>query len=146
MEATATNWIGHFFSKPGARRLKIDACAGDAVVPNIVTANEAFLLPIGTNNIELRVYPKEFVIAEKLETIARFRTGNTRCKDFIDIWMLIQTGVDLQAVSEALRMCFSNAGLLSPFKPSATSSPIRPFKTDLRRIESAISLSYMFQT
>jgi predicted nucleotidyltransferase component of viral defense system len=99
-----------FFSKQGARKLKIDACAGDVVVPNIVTAKEAFLLPIGTNNIEFRVYPKEFVFAEKLETIARFRTGNTRCKDFIDIWTLIQTGVDVKALSEAIRMCFSNRG------------------------------------
>lgn len=117
-----------FFSKPGARRLKIDACAGDVVVPNIVTSNEAFLLPIGTNNIELRVYPKEFVIAEKLETIARFRTGNTRCKDFIDIWMLIQTGVDLQAVSEALRMCFSNRGTsfsLQAFRDILTDTPFQ---------------------
>ncbi len=102
-----------FFSKPGARKLKIDACAGDVVVPNIVTAKEAFLLPIGTNNIEFRVYPKEFIFAEKLETIARFRTGNTRCKDFIDIWILIQTGVDVQVLKEAIRMCFSNRG--TPF-------------------------------
>ena len=80
------------------------------MVPNIVTAEEAFLLPIGTNNIEFKVYPKEFIFAEKLETIARLRTGNTRCKDFIDIWMLIQTGVDVQALSEAIRMCFSNRG------------------------------------
>jgi predicted nucleotidyltransferase component of viral defense system len=82
-------------------------------VPNIVTAKEVFLLPIGANNIEFRVYPKEFIFAEKLETIARFRTGNTRCKDFIDIWMLIQTGVDEQALREAIRMCFSNRG--TPF-------------------------------
>ena len=94
------------------------------VVPNIVTAKEAFLLPIGTNNIEFRVYPKEFIFAEKLETIARFRTGNTRCKDFIDIWMLIQTGVDMQALREAIRMCFSNRG--TPFSVQA----IRDILTD----------------
>jgi len=44
-----------FFSKQGARKLKIDACAGDVVVPNIVTAKEVFLLPIGANTIEFRV-------------------------------------------------------------------------------------------
>ena len=99
-----------FFSKQGSRKLKIDACAGDVVVPNIVTTSEAFLLPIAAENMELRVYPKEFVFAEKLETIARFRTGNTRCKDFIDIWMLIQSGVDEQALSKAIRMCFTNRG------------------------------------
>jgi predicted nucleotidyltransferase component of viral defense system len=102
------NWT--FFSKQGARKLKIDACAGDVVIPNIVTDKEAFLLPIGANNIEFRVYPKEFVFAEKLETIARFRTGNTRCKDFIDIWMLIQTGVEVKSLGAAIRMVFSNRG------------------------------------
>ena len=102
-----------FFSKQSARKLKIDACVGDVVVPDVVTASAAFFLPIASDDIELKVYPKEFVFAEKLETIARFRTGNTRCKDFIDIWMLIKSGVDVQGLSKAIRMCFSNRG--TPF-------------------------------
>ena len=83
-----------FFSKKGSRKLSIDACAGDAVRPNTVSSVDAFLLPLGTENVEFKVYPKEFVFAEKLETVLRFRTGNSRCKDFIDMWMLIKGGMD----------------------------------------------------
>ena len=44
------------------------------------------------NNISFQVYPPEFILAEKLETIIRFGTGNTRVKDFIDLDILIKSG------------------------------------------------------
>jgi len=97
-----------FFSKQSARTLNIDACAGDVVIPNTVLSTEAFLLPLGTESVEFKVYPKEFVFAEKLETIVRFRTGNTRCKDFVDIWMLIQSGISKAALQKAITLCFTN--------------------------------------
>ncbi len=99
-----------FFSKKGSRKLAIDACAGDVVKPNIVSSSDAFLLPMGTENIEFKVYPKEFIFAEKLETVVRFRTGNTRCKDFIDMWMLIKCEMNKSKVSNAIKMCFENRG------------------------------------
>lgn len=99
-----------FFSKHGARKLKIDACAGDIVHPKVVTSSEAFLMPIEAENIQLKIYPKEFIFAEKLETIARFKTGNTRCKDFLDIWLLIQSGISLTDLQKALQACFMHRG------------------------------------
>lgn len=99
-----------FFSKKGSRRLAIDACAGDVVRPNTVSFSEVFLLPLGAENIEFNVYPKEFVFAEKLETVLRYRTGNSRCKDFIDMWMLIKGGLDQNKLSVAVKMCFGNRG------------------------------------
>lgn len=97
-----------FFSKGSSRKLRVDACAGDVVSPATVGSNEVFLLPFGSENIQLKVYPKAFVIAEKFETILRFRTGNTRCKDFIDIWSLIQGDIDLVEVRNAIQLCLSN--------------------------------------
>ncbi len=97
-----------FFSKQSPRRLKIDACAGDVVEPDTTTTSEAFILPFASENIELKVYPKEFILAEKLETMLRFSTGNTRCKDFIDIWMLIQSGIVPASLRRAIELCFAN--------------------------------------
>ena len=99
-----------FFSKKGSRCLAIDACAGDVVRANTVASADAFLLPLGTENVEFKVYPKEFIFAEKLETLLRFRTGNSRCKDFVDMWMLIKGGMDQSKLSAAIKMCFENRG------------------------------------
>ena len=99
-----------FFSKKGSRCLAIDACAGDIVRANTVASADAFLLPLGTENVEFKVYPKEFIFAEKLETVLRFRTGNSRCKDFVDMWMLIRGGIDQSKLSAAIKMCFENRG------------------------------------
>ncbi len=65
---------------------------------------------MGAENLEFKVYPKEFVFAEKLETVLRFRTGNSRCKDFVDMWMLIKIGLDQSKLSAAVKMCFENRG------------------------------------
>jgi hypothetical protein len=106
----------NFFSKQSSRKLKVDACAGDVVEPRFISASEAFLLPIGEENLEFKVYPKEFIFAEKLETIVRFRTGNTRCKDFVNIWVLIQSGLALQHLRRAIDMCFTNRGTVFSMK------------------------------
>ena len=99
-----------FFSKKASRRLAVDACAGDVVLPDTVSSSDVFLLPLGTENVDVKVYPKEFVFAEKLETVLRFRTGNSRCKDFVDMWMLIKGRMDQGKLVEAINLCFQNRG------------------------------------
>jgi len=48
--------------------------------------------PLFEQKVSLRCYPKEFIFAEKLETIV-FRGGeNTRMKDFHDLYTLISLG------------------------------------------------------
>jgi predicted nucleotidyltransferase component of viral defense system len=99
-----------FFSKNASRKLTVDVCTGDAVEPDKVSSEEVFLIPFLSEKIELKVYPKEFVFAEKLETVFRFRTGNSRCKDFVDMWMLIQSGMHPEKLSSAIKKCFENRG------------------------------------
>lgn len=45
--------------------------------------------PLFESKIEVRSYPKEFIFAEKLETIVYRGSGNTRMKDFHDLYTLI---------------------------------------------------------
>ena len=63
-----------------------------------------------TRNISFQVYPPEFIFAEKLETIVRFGTGNTRVKDFIDLSTLIKSGLLTRKPKRAVNMCFKNRG------------------------------------
>ena len=93
------------FDKHQSESLKIDICSGDSVEPETVKANELCIIQ-DTNNISFRVYPPEFIFAEKLETILRFGTGNTRVKDFIDLYTLIRKGLDILKLKKAVRMCF----------------------------------------
>lgn len=45
--------------------------------------------PLFESKIQVRSYPKEFIFAEKLETIVHRGMGNTRMKDFHDLHSLI---------------------------------------------------------
>ena len=97
------------FHKNQSEALKIDVCSGDSIEPETVKADELCIVE-DTGNISFQVYPPEFIFAEKLETIVRFGTGNTRVKDFIDLDTLIRKGLDTQKLKEAVRMCFKSRG------------------------------------
>lgn len=45
--------------------------------------------PLFESKIQVRSYPKEFIFAEKLETVIYRDSGNTRMKDFHDLYSLI---------------------------------------------------------
>jgi predicted nucleotidyltransferase component of viral defense system len=45
--------------------------------------------PLFESKIHVRSYPKEFIFAEKLETVVHRGRGNTRMKDFHDLYSLI---------------------------------------------------------
>jgi predicted nucleotidyltransferase component of viral defense system len=67
-------------------QVQLDIGFGDAVVP----APEEVELPvlIGFPAPRLRAYPKEAVIAEKLQAMAVLGSANGRMKDFYDLWIL----------------------------------------------------------
>lgn len=100
-----------FFKKPGApnnnsMKLKLDVCAGDDVAEDVVPAADLFLATEGTENLSFRVYPPEFIFAEKLETAVRFKSGNSRFKDFIDLWALCVHIKDTEKLKAAIDRCF----------------------------------------
>jgi len=97
------------FKKKNSESLKIDlCCSGDDVDPLLINMNELSLIPDENESLTLAIYPPEFIIAEKLETIFRFGRGNTRLKDFIDLWGFTQMSpqVDANKCRAAIRRCF----------------------------------------
>lgn len=56
-------------------------------------------------------YTLETVFAEKLESIVKLATVNTRMKDFYDLWTIVKNHhIDLAGLKKAIRKVFSNRG------------------------------------
>lgn len=70
-------------------RLQVDVGFGDAITPNAVNVDFPSLLDFPTPN--LRAYPRETVVAEKLEAMVKLGQANSRMKDFYDLIVLSQT-------------------------------------------------------
>jgi len=66
--------------------MQIDIGFGDVVTPSVIEIEYPALLefPVPV----LRSYPKETVIAEKLEALTTLGTLNSRMKDYYDLWAL----------------------------------------------------------
>ena len=59
----------------------------------------------------LLVYPMESVIAEKFQAMVHLGAGNTRMKDFYDIWALSESfDIDGDALQVAVDSCFKTRG------------------------------------
>ena len=67
---------------------------------------------------QLRTYPVYSVIAEKLHAIALLGMLNTRMKDYLDLWvMLDRETLDPALLTTAIAATFSRRGMDVPAKP-----------------------------
>lgn len=86
--------------------VQLDIGYGDAVTPG----PEEAVYPTLLDDLpapRLRVYPRETVIAEKLEAIANLGIANSRMKDYFDLRALAREGAtDPRILSEAIRVTF----------------------------------------
>lgn len=90
----------------GARiPVQIDVGFGDAVVPGPSLLTYPVMLPIDPPMV--RAYPRETVIAEKLEAMVKLDIRNSRMKDFYDVWFLSRTrSFDGQTLKQAIFATF----------------------------------------
>lgn len=74
-------------SLSGARiRLQIDVGVGDHVIPPPASASYPALLAFPAPR--LRMYPRETMVAEKVQAMVELGVANSRMKDFYDVWVL----------------------------------------------------------
>jgi predicted nucleotidyltransferase component of viral defense system len=104
---------GSLLAKFGATRtiIRIDLGFGDMVeaidYPMDLIATKKG--PLFESKISLRCYPKEFIFAEKLETVVFRGEGNTRMKDFHDLYSLISLGNLSKVLTEkAIQLVFNH--------------------------------------
>ena len=85
---------------------------GDPITPSAVPATYPTLL--GHNAPKILVYPREAVVAEKLETMISLGVTNSRMKDFYDVHTLASSfAFEGPTVATAIRATFERRG--TPF-------------------------------
>ena len=79
--------------------LKIDISTGDAITPAAV--NYQYKLMFEGRYITLWAYNLETVLAEKIETVLSRSVLNTRLRDFYDLYVLQDTGLEIDKATLA---------------------------------------------
>ncbi len=86
--------------------IQIDIAVGDTIVPEPEVLNFPVMLGDAFN---LKIYPKETVVAEKLHAMVVLDMMNSRMKDFFDIWFLATNfEFDRQLLEKAIITTFKN--------------------------------------
>jgi predicted nucleotidyltransferase component of viral defense system len=86
-------------------RLQVDVGFGDAITPEAPTVDFPALLDFPAPR--LRAYPRETVVAEKLEAMVQLGLANSRMKDFYDLVILSRMfEFDGELLIQAIRATF----------------------------------------
>lgn len=104
-------------------RLQIDVGFGDVITPDAILAEFPALL--GFPAPHLLVYPRETVVAEKLEAIVQLGMANSRMKDFYDI-VVLATSFEFegQPLLDAIRATFKRRRTPIPKERPAAFTPV----------------------
>jgi len=98
-------------------RLQVDIGFGDAVTPDAVLVEVPPLLDFPAPR--LRAYPRETVVAEKLETLVQLGLANSRMKDFYDLVVLSRMfEFDGELLTRAIRATFERRSTPVPRRTS----------------------------
>lgn len=68
--------------------MKIDITTGDKITPRQIDYGYKFMFEEKT--VMIKAYPLETIVAEKFETVIRRNIGNTRARDFYDLFLLMK--------------------------------------------------------
>ena len=84
------NFRVHIVAEYGkiCNRMKIDVTTGDRIIPSAI--NYSFSSFFDEVKIDILAYAIETILAEKYETILRRNIGNTRSRDFYDLYVLFK--------------------------------------------------------
>ena len=95
-------------------KVQIDVGFGDAVTPGPVDATYPVLLADFAAP-QLRTYPVYTVVAEKLHAMVLLGMTNSRLKDYLDLWILLDREVlDADTLATAIAATFSRRGTAFP--------------------------------
>ena len=97
-------------------KTQIDIGFGDAVTPGPVQSEYPVLLE-DFPAPRLRTYPVYTVISEKLHAIALLGMTNSRVKDYLDLWVLLdRESLNMNTLAQAISATFSRRGMAVPTK------------------------------
>ena len=94
-------------------RLQVDVRFGDVITPDAANVDFPPLLDFPAP--KLRAYPRETVVAEKLEAMAKLGQANSRLKDFYDLAVLSHMlGFEGELLVRAIAAIFARRGTPLP--------------------------------
>lgn len=93
-------------------RIHFDIGIGDSVGENIKASGLQPLIQIG-DPISWKVYPPEFIYSEKLETLVKRASENSRAKDFHDLAILFPM-INLKKLISAIKVTFETRNTSIP--------------------------------
>jgi hypothetical protein len=106
------------FGTDASMRLQVDIGFGDAVVPEPQEIDYPDMLLALLPPPRLRVYPREVVIAEKVQAMVHLGMANSRMKDFFDLHFLcVNFPFDGASLSASISATFARRG--TPVPPKA---------------------------
>lgn len=110
-------------------RMQIDVGLGDVITPEECEVVYPTLLDFPAPR--LKAYPKETLVAEKIEAMVRLGEVNSRMQDFFDLWLLLgQFSFEGKTLAEAVQRTFANRDTIIISGPTFASEH---FRTDARR-------------
>lgn len=68
--------------------MKIDITTGDKITPKQIDYKYNFMFE--EKAVMVKAYPLETIVVEKYETVIRRNIGNTRARDFYDLYVLMK--------------------------------------------------------
>jgi len=89
--------------------MKLDITTGDEITPSAV--EYVYKTMFEEDSIGIKAYNLLTILAEKYETIIRLNIGNTRARDFYDLYVLYKLNreeIDFHMLSEAVRRTANN--------------------------------------
>jgi hypothetical protein len=96
--------------------MQVDVGLGDAITPGVVEIVYPTILELPPPRLD--AYPAETAIAEKLEAVVNLGLGNSRMKDFFDLWSLLgHLEIDGETITTAVRATFLRRGTTVPTDP-----------------------------
>jgi predicted nucleotidyltransferase component of viral defense system len=102
--------------------LQIDVGFGDAITPKAEAVTYPTLL--GMEAPTLRAYPRETVVAEKLEAMVKLGIANSRMKDFFDVFVMARTfPFEGTLLKDAFAATFGRRGTALPAEPPIALTP-----------------------
>ena len=112
-------------------RLQIDVAFGDIITPAVKNIEYPTLLDLPAPRI--LAYPRETVVAEKLEAIVSLGVLNSRMKDYYDLWVISkQFSLNGEILAKAIRSTFTRRKTVLPNDVPSGLSDL--FATDKNKI------------
>ena len=109
LRADLLGWLG-----TARCNVQLDVGFGDAVTPAAQEMDYPTLLADAPAP-HLRAYPRETVLAEKLEAMIVLGMRNSRMKDYFDVWVLLrQGGFDPAVLAQAIHATCTRRGTALP--------------------------------